>query len=53
MTLRRENCARIVMRSEAIAAKFSVTGVSFDRTIVTYVATGAISGATGVTRDIK
>jgi len=28
-----------------------VTGVSFDRIVVTYVATGAISGAIGVTRD--
>jgi len=39
-------------KSDPIDAKYLVTGVSFDRIVAIYVATGAISGAIGVTRDI-
>ena len=38
-------------KSDPIDAKYWVTGVSFDRIVAIYVATGAISGAIGVTRD--
>ena len=39
-------------KSDPIDAKYWVTGVSFDRIVAIYVATGVISGAIGVTRDI-
>ena len=38
-------------KSDPIDTKYLVTGVSFDRIVVIYAATGAISGAIGVTRD--
>ena len=40
-------------KSDPIDAKYWVTGVSFDRIVAIYVATGVISGAIGVTRDTE
>lgn len=40
-------------KSDPIDAKYLATGESFDRIVVIYVATGAISGAIGVTRDTE
>ena len=49
--LRSRNFERTGEKSDPIVARYLVTGVSFDRIIAIYVATGAISGAIGVTRD--
>lgn len=40
-------------KSDPIDAKYLVTGVSFGRIVAIYVATGAISGAIGMTRDTE
>jgi hypothetical protein len=50
--LRSRNFVRTCERSDPIDTRYLVTGVSFDRIVAIYVATGAISGAIGVTRDI-
>jgi hypothetical protein len=51
--LRSRNFARTGERSDPIVARYLVTGVSFDRTVAIYVATGAISGGIDVTRDTE
>ena len=51
--LRSRNFVRTGEKSDPIVVRYLVTGVSFDRIVAIYVATGAISAAIGVTRDTK